>query len=211
MRMSQLSEATGVPVPTIKFYVREGLLAPGSRSLPNQADYDDSHVRRLALIRALLVLGQLSVASARRVLDAIDSELSLPDAFEVAQHATSEQLDRASVPEAALERLDGILAGWHYFPDNPGRIGAARILATLEEVEQRDLSDFAARYAEHALGVAEADLDEVDARPDRASKVETVVVGTVLGDALFAALRRVAQEHVTSVRYSQPGPPTPEG
>jgi hypothetical protein len=144
------------------------------------------------------------VGAARRVPPALDSELSLPEAFEVAQHATSEQLDPGSVPQAALDRLDGILEGWRYLPDNPGRIGAARILATFEEVEGRELTDFASRYAEHALGVAEADLDEVDARPDRASKVETVVVGTVLGDALFAALRRVAQEHVTSVRYSPP-------
>ena len=201
MRMSQLSEATGVPVPTIKFYLREGLLSPGTRSLPNQASYDESHVRRLALIRALLVPGQLSVASARRVLDAIDSELSLPETFEIAQHATSEQLDPASVPEAALDRLDGLLSDWRYTPGNPGRIDAARVLATFEEVEQRELSEFVARYARHALGVAEADLDEIEARPDRASKVETVVVGTVLGDALFAALRRIAQEHVTSVRY----------
>ncbi len=206
MRMSQLSEETGVPVPTIKYYVREGLLAPGTRSLPNQANYDESHARRLGLIRALLAQGQLSVASARRVLDAIDSELSLPEAFEVAQHATTEHLDPASVSDVALERLDGLLAGWRYLPDNPGRIAAARILATLEQVEQRELTAFATRYAEHALGVAEADLDEVDARPDRASKVETVVIGTVLGDALFAALRRVAQEHVTSVRYSHPAP-----
>jgi DNA-binding transcriptional MerR regulator len=206
MRMSQLSEVTGVPVPTIKYYVREGLLAPGTRSLPNQASYDESHARRLGLIRALLAQGQLSVAAARRVLDAIDSELSLPEAFEIAQHATSEQLDPASVPEGALDRLDGLLAGWRYLPENPGRIGAARILATLEEVEQRELSAFVTRYAEHALGVAEADLDEVDARPDRASKVATVVIGTVLGDALFAALRRVAQEHVTSLRYGQAEP-----
>ena len=202
MRMSQLSEVTGVPVPTIKYYVREGLLAPGARSLPNQASYDDSHVRRLALIRALLAIGQLSIASARRVLDAIDSEISLPEAFEVAQHAASEALDHGAVPQAALDRLDGLLAGWRYLPNNPGRIGAARILATLEEVEQRDLSDFVTKYSGLALGVAEADLDEVAARPDRAAKVETVVIGTVLGDALFAALRRVAQEHVTSVRYS---------
>jgi DNA-binding transcriptional MerR regulator len=206
MRMSQLSEVTGVPVPTIKYYVREGLLAPGTRSLPNQASYDESHARRLGLIRALLAQGQLSVAAARRVLDAIDSELSLPEAFEIAQHATSEQLDPASVPEGALDRLDGLLAGWRYLPENPGRIGAARILATLVEVEQRELSAFVTRYAEHALGVAEADLDEVDARPDRASKVATVVIGTVLGDALFAALRRVAQEHVTSLRYGQAEP-----
>lgn len=30
MRIGELSRRTGVPVPTIKYYVREGLLPPGS-------------------------------------------------------------------------------------------------------------------------------------------------------------------------------------
>ncbi len=63
MRMAALSEASGVPVPTIKFYLREGLLPPGHRTSPNQSQYDDEHVRRLALIRSLTEIGGYSLAT----------------------------------------------------------------------------------------------------------------------------------------------------
>ena len=55
MRIAELSRDSGVPVPTIKYYVREGLLPPGELTSPNQAQYDASHLRRLRLIRALAV------------------------------------------------------------------------------------------------------------------------------------------------------------
>lgn len=42
MRMAELSSSSGVPIPTIHFYLREGLLPPGERTSPNQAHYDDS-------------------------------------------------------------------------------------------------------------------------------------------------------------------------
>ena len=37
MKISQLAERSGVPVSSIKFYLREGLLPAGLRSAPNQA------------------------------------------------------------------------------------------------------------------------------------------------------------------------------
>ncbi|MDX2026822.1 MerR family transcriptional regulator, partial [Microcella sp.] len=45
--MSELSATTGTPVPTLKFYLREGLLPAGERTSPNQSQYDDSHVERV--------------------------------------------------------------------------------------------------------------------------------------------------------------------
>ena len=53
MRISALAAAAGLPVATVKFYLREGLLHPGVATSATQANYDDSHVRRLRLIRAL--------------------------------------------------------------------------------------------------------------------------------------------------------------
>ena len=41
MRISELSAQTGVPVPTIKYYLREGLLPEGERSAPTQAAYGE--------------------------------------------------------------------------------------------------------------------------------------------------------------------------
>ena len=73
MRVSELSQATGVPVPTIKYYLREGLLPRGETTTsPNQASYGDEHVARLRLIRSLLDVGGLSVATVRDVLAAVD-------------------------------------------------------------------------------------------------------------------------------------------
>jgi DNA-binding transcriptional MerR regulator len=72
MRISELSSRTGVPVATIKFYLRENLLQEGVRTSATQAQYDEGHVARLRLIRALLGPGGLSVAAAQRVIGAIE-------------------------------------------------------------------------------------------------------------------------------------------
>ena len=72
MRISELSDVTEVPVPTIKFYLREGLLPRGRSIATNLADYDESHVRRLRLIRALTEVGGLPLTMVRTVLGAVD-------------------------------------------------------------------------------------------------------------------------------------------
>ena len=62
VKIKGLSEVTGVTVATLKYYLREGLLHAGASTAVNQADYDDSHVRRVRLVRALLHLGRLRIA-----------------------------------------------------------------------------------------------------------------------------------------------------
>ena len=49
MRIAELSRQSGVPVPTIKYYLREGLLPAGELTSPNQASYGETHLRRLRL------------------------------------------------------------------------------------------------------------------------------------------------------------------
>ncbi|MET9885504.1 hypothetical protein ABZZ20_20685 [Streptomyces sp. NPDC006430] len=51
--------------------------------------------------------------------------------------------------------------------------------------------------------IAAADLDFVTRRQRPEELVERVVVGTVLGDAMLAALRRLAQVDASARRYSQ--------
>jgi DNA-binding transcriptional MerR regulator len=72
MRISELSSRTGIPVATIKFYLRESLLHEGVLTAATQAQYDEGHVARLRLIRALLGPGGLSIAAAHRVIQAIE-------------------------------------------------------------------------------------------------------------------------------------------
>ena len=202
MRMAEFSTTSGIPVATIKYYLREKLLPAGESETANQASYGAAHLDRLRLIRALIDVGELSVASARSVLEVIDSDASLPEAFKVAQRSVSAVIEPGNLEPADLASIDALLEGWHVSPENPGRLAAARVLSAFRGVGQTDERGWYARYAEAALLIATADLDEIQSRPDRAAKAETVVVGTVLGDALISGLRRAAQEHVTSQRYS---------
>jgi DNA-binding transcriptional MerR regulator len=206
MKMAQLSTTSGVPVATIKYYLREGLLPAGERQGPNQSLYGPEHLRRLRVIRGLIDVGGLSIAAAHQVIDAIDSDLGLQHTFDIAQRTVSATIDPASLSPDSINTVDELLRGWHVSPENPGRLAAARVLQTFTDLGQPDLSGWVPGYAAAALAVAEADLDEIDARADRESKTEMVVIGTVLGDALFAALRRAAQEHVSAQRYAPPSP-----
>lgn len=200
--MADLSSVSGVPIATIKFYLREGILPLGDLTRPNQAVYGAAHVERLRLTRALTTTGGLSVAAVKRVLTAIDSDDPLAEVFEVAQQTVSVEHDGAEIRDEAWERVDALTRGWRVSPGNPGRVEAARILETLASL-RIPLSDaWTSDYADAALAAAKADLDEIELRTDRDSRAETVVVGTVLGDALFAALRRAAQEHETSGRFA---------
>lgn len=59
MKVSELSTRSGVPISSIKYYLREGLLQSGVRTATNQADYGEPHVRRLRLIRSMTEIGEL--------------------------------------------------------------------------------------------------------------------------------------------------------
>lgn len=199
--MAELSRVSGVPVATIKYYLREDLLPRGELTEPNQAEYGEQHVRRLRLIRALIEVGGLGVASARKVIRAIESDRPIEETFSLTQRAASVAIDPEAIDASALERIDAATSDWYVDPRNPGRLGAARALAAFERAGQQDMRGWLARYAQAALLLAEADLDEVDARAGREAKAELVVVGTVLGDPLIAGLRRAAQEHISARRY----------
>ena len=211
MRMSELSERSGVPVPSIKFYLREELLAPGEHSSPNQASYGDEHVQRLRLVRALIDVAGLSVAAVRSVLAAIDNtDLPLDWAFGLAQRATP-----GGVPDHEPEgesrgarEVQQLLAGagWQISAGNPGRAMSARVLDTYERLGHERLIATLPAYLQAAEIIARADLEAVAAAPDRAAMVETVVIGTTLGDTLLAGLRRIAQERASDDAF-----PTPPG
>jgi len=94
--------------------------------------------------------------------------------------------------------------GWHVSDDNPGIHGAARVLDTYDRVRHLELAQIWNGYARAAQLIAEADLASVALQHDIAAMSETVVLGTVLGDALVSSLRRMAQEHVSAQRFPAP-------
>lgn len=198
MRIGELSRRTGVPVPTIKYYVREGLLPTGELTSPNQASYSDGHERRLRLVRALLEVGGLSVSSIRDVLVAVDD----PDRsiHKVLGAVTDRLVPRYETlgdesPVAAREKVRELVArrGWAVDDDHPAALALAEALAALERVGHGVFAEVLDDYAAAAEKVAAADVAHVARRLGLDDLVESTVVGTVLGDAMLAALRRMAQ------------------
>ncbi|MGH3738820.1 MAG: MerR family transcriptional regulator [Micromonosporaceae bacterium] len=203
MRMAELSRTTGVPVPTIKYYLREGLLPAGRRTSPNQADYDAAHARRLRVIRSLVEVAQLPISTIGELLHEIDSpEPALHSAFGLAQASVTKRLAAGDHPHRAraADMLEDLLTrrGWLVHPDNPARAAAIAVLATYLALDADDLAASTDRYAEAAEIVAEADVGTIAARTDTEHQVEGVVIGTLLGDTLLTALRRLAQENVSA-------------
>ena len=71
MRISELADTTGVPVHTLKYYLREGLLMPGAATSRTRAEYGPQHVDRVRLVRALVEHGGVGIAGVRAILGAL--------------------------------------------------------------------------------------------------------------------------------------------
>ncbi|GAA3445830.1 MerR family transcriptional regulator [Planomonospora venezuelensis] len=208
MRMAELSRVTGVSVPMIKYYLREGLLAPGERTSPNQARYDASHVRRIKLVRAMAEYGGLSNAVIRDLLGQLDEPgLSLNTRLGLAHRTVAPRYESGEGErwEEAVARARELIArqGWLEQPDGSEVLAIAGVLAGLAELGYQGVLDRLDAYAEAAALTAEADLDALAAEPDLERMIEYVVAGTLLGDALVTALRRVAQSNVSFRRFGE--------
>ena len=74
MLVSELAERADVPLATVKYYLREGLLAPGETTGPRRAEYDEPHLRRLRILRALREVGGAPVSALQVIVDAVEDD-----------------------------------------------------------------------------------------------------------------------------------------
>jgi len=108
--IGRLSVATGVKVPTIRYYEQIGLLPEGVREKGNHRRYDEATVRRLLFIRQARDLG-FEIHAIRDLLQIADAPRSpwedLRDA--AAKHLADvrERIARLRALEAELTRLEG--------------------------------------------------------------------------------------------------------
>ena len=200
MRISQLAAESGVPVATVKYYLREGLLHDGRLTSATQADYDDGHVRRLRLIRALVVGAGLSIASVRELLGGVDAPPPAGhDLLGIAHHA----LARPMIDGVDTSGLDALLKQWGWASDGCDEVGKAAVVEALEGVRSAgfDLpAGMLDTYARAMHEVAEAEIAGVPT-DSAESAVRYVVLGTVLVEPLLLALRRLAQQSASHGRF----------
>ncbi|TWP35698.1 MerR family transcriptional regulator [Leekyejoonella antrihumi] len=199
MKISQLSDETGVARATLKYYLREGLLHAGASRGRTQADYDASHVARVRLVRALIEAGGLSLASVKEVVQALESPPDRRhDLLGAAQCALtgSTRAEPVSCPRARALMND---LSWRIDPGSP-------LLTDLEH--QLDAADAAGvavpderlrTYATSMHEVAQVDVESVPDDPQGA--VRQVVVATVLIDPILITLRRLGQQDVSAQRF----------
>ncbi|RRR97560.1 MerR family transcriptional regulator [Glycomyces terrestris] len=215
MRIGELSARTGVPAATIKYYVREGLLSGGERRSHNQVEYGEDHVRRLRLVRAMVEVGSLPIAKVREVLAEIEEpDRDLDSTLGVTSRALSHHRVPAEEPaeeDLALARAIVRRRGWDAVPADHAHIRTlADAIGRLRELGLADMVDMTGEYARAAEIVAEIDLSLLSTRRERDEILEAMVVGTVLGDAMFEALRRIAQVEVSARVYLR-GQQDPQG
>jgi DNA-binding transcriptional MerR regulator len=196
MWMSELAQRSELPVPTIKYYLRDGLLHHGEAVGATRAKYDESHVRRLRLIRALTEVAGMRLEDVRRVLDAIDDDsLTWHEAIGSA-HTRLPPPINADETEAERPRVDALLArhDWELSEQSQHREALAGALTSLAALGHPPSDDQLDTYAEAATLIAERDLDALR-ETDRAEAVEHAVVSTLLLEPVLLILRRVAQEN----------------
>lgn len=209
MRMAELSSLSGVSTATIKYYVREGLLPAGETTAPNQARYDQRHLDRLSLIRALREAAGLSIATIGRVLETMDDLRpgDRPEYLTIAVAAMSEPLavpdDEIDDYETARSELRWLLdeLGWNVEADSPGHDDAISALVALH----RYLPDLITNpdqllpYGRSVRALADTEIPEdFDPDTDPAAALRFSVLGTALFEPLILALRKLA--HVDRIR-----------
>lgn len=211
MRLAELSRRSGVATATIKYYLREGLLPPGRQINTTTAEYDEEHLRRLRLVRAMIQVGRIPVATVREVLGHVDDEslgrtMRLGAALWALPQVPEPDEDDDYV-RAAHREVDELLEtlGWSNAKLLTSISPAYRSLVVAVAAFRRLGYDWGAEllvaYARLMHEAAKLDLDLLETHPSEAEKVETAVLGAVITEPMLQALRRLAQEEESGRRY----------
>lgn len=205
MRISELSRASGVPVATVKYYLREGLVPAGASTGATQATYDQRHLHRLRLVRALVEVAGLSLAQVAAVVACLDAPpTSWHDVLGAAHSALPPHLSPLSpddIDSSNAWRLVRSL-GWQVDAASTAVSQLERALAGAAAAGMNPSDDLLAVYAEAARKVAEADVAGVPtSSPEEATRY--VVVGTIVYEPVLLALRRLAQVDASARRFAQ--------
>ncbi|MFL6167908.1 MAG: MerR family transcriptional regulator [Ornithinibacter sp.] len=199
MRISELSEATDVPVHTLKYYLREGILMPGRPTSRTRAEYGEEHVERVRLVRALVEQGGVAIAGVRSILAALAAPPpTRHDLLGVAACAMPTPAADHPVDADAVALVEDL--GWQVSRNAPAMRSLSAALRAAERAGVGIPPTVLRRYAEAVQAVADVDLAVAERATTPEEALRTVVIGTVMVDPVLVALRRVAQEAVSAQR-----------
>ncbi len=208
MRISELSRRADVPVATVKYYLREGLLHEGVRTSATQASYDDSHLQRLRMVKALTRVGGMSLARIKRVLDAVDDPPeSMHDLIGIASSTGDEPEpgEDGGALDPSHEAVHTMLRAWGWDPADTWCSTHEAVAAALDSLASAgfDLPDGVMDdYREHVLAIAAHEVERVPTT-SREEAVRYVALGVPLVEPLLLALRRLGHEQTSKRLFEQ--------
>lgn len=207
MKISELSRRTGIPLPTLKFYLREGLLPSGELTQPNQADYDEAHVRRAELIRALREVAGLSIAKIRTIVEAMEHGETTYELMGAAVDSLGGETIEAFTPEQAraAEEIDTQLQSLG-LPVRADSLARHQLIAAFTSVRSMLFPDATPEtllpYYEAAERIARMETAATpglfDLAPEQA--LEKSMLGLALFEPILVAFRRLSHERIVQER-----------
>lgn len=222
MKISELSRRTGVPVASIKYFRRQGLLPAGRATAATLAEYGEEHAERLRLIKALTTLGGLSIAATREVLGAVDQADTSEGALGAVSYALPVPVaaqgplggeEEAAAEAAAGEEAAELLAtlGWRAPDTSPHVQGLKSALKELRRLDAQYAPGELAAYARLAESVARLDLERAAGLDDPVALAERAVIVFAICAPVFELLRRLAQEDQVRRRAAGDSPSAAPG
>ncbi len=209
MLVSELAERADVPVATVKYYLREGLLPPGDVTGPRRAEYDEAHVRRLRILRALREVGGAPVSALQIIVDAVeDDSRPMHDVLCQVSDALSPPLPVDGPDQVAAPQVNEVIAGVGW--TGIRKDGAARLrLAELVQLVSEELltvdTEILAYYARLADELCRTEIALIDTTKDRQGTLEDMVVGEAVFGEILTLLRRLGHEHYQEQRRLEGG------
>lgn len=214
MQISELAETTGVPLPTVKFYLREGLLPKGTPVSATRSEYGNGHQDRIRLITALTAIPGLPIARMREILGVVDNwdDYGVVDAMGAAVAALPPYADHPPPAGTDLEfplAREAIAAlGLSYDPAYPA---TQQLDAAIRALTQAGLDwspTVAARYRSALAPLAAEELAPISGMDDQQA-VGYAVLGTALYEPIILAIRRLLHRDVAErTALSPPDPAT---
>jgi DNA-binding transcriptional MerR regulator len=206
MYVSELAAYADVPVATVKYYLRAGLLPPGEVVGPRRAVYDQTHLRRLKILRMLREVGGIPVATLQQVMDAVDDAERRPhevlclvaDALtDTAPDLTPDPASQAMV-DTALDEV-----GWSGVrADAVARRQLAALVRLLTAEGPLSIGhDTLAFYVRLTDALCRAEIDFIEDSDSRAGTLEDMLAGEAVFGQVLALLRRMGHEHYHAVGH----------
>lgn len=203
MQISELSTQTKVPIGTIKYYLREGLLHPGKTTGPRRAEYDDSHSERLRLLRALRDVADLPIERIRAVVQSLEAQDPAQDV--VAAAMPTDPKGEPNTAAIALGRMILRSGKWQVPQDAPV---VNTLVGLLDLATGPQISAGVPRTVINDCIKAADLIAATEAATTQGDPADVAVYRHVVVGELLLALRNVALQHHLNHCVTVPEPAT---